>query len=143
MRAVRRKHVVLAAIVAVVPVAIVAGLAVLWVGAQGPRGAHGLGGTNVTERDLSPRDQRSLIDAFSPVPTPPEATDVRLRYQRFQDWYFEASFTLPPEQLARFVGQLQSSPEPDRYVGRQVGAYRGSVYVDPPSGRVTIRHVST
>lgn len=136
MPTVRLQRPLVAALTAVTLVAMLGVFAVVSVG------SNAFDGTNVTERDLSPEDQRALIDAFSPVPIPPEASGIRLKYQRFQDWYFEASFDVPPEQLAAFVGGLEPTPTRDRYVGKRIGPHVGVVLVDAATGRVTVRHVS-
>ena len=113
-------------------------------------GADPLNGQSIGERDLSRSEQLALIDQFSPVPTPPDASDIRLRYQRFQDWSFDASFTLPPETLEPYTSALQPDPRRDtgatgthRYLGRQIGAFVGWIDVDPGSGRVWVHHTSS
>jgi hypothetical protein len=97
---------------------------------------------NVTEQTVSRDEQLRYLNAFSPTPVPSSASDVRLRYQRFQDSFFEATFTLPPADFAAYVRGLQPTGDPAVFVGKQIGSYTGSVTVDAATGRVTLRHVS-
>lgn len=99
-------------------------------------------GTNITERDIPYGEQMRYLNAFSPAPVPGSATDIRLRYQRFQDSFFEAAFTLPPADFAAYVRDLQPTADPAVFVGKQIGPYTGSVTVDAATGRVTLRHAS-
>ena len=110
----------------------------------------GLGGTDVTGEGLSREAQISMIDQFAPIPTPNEASDIALRYRRFQDWQFEASFVLPPPALDRYVGQLgprlPSSTGQDGwelYAGKQIGPHAGSVRIQRTTGRVVVYHSSS
>jgi hypothetical protein len=105
--------------------------------------AGGLEGTDITERDISRQRQLELINEFAPAPVPDDAADIRLRYQRFQDWRFEASFSLRAEQLEGFVGGLQPGPGPGVYVGKQIGPHVGTVRADRASGRVVVIHTSS
>jgi hypothetical protein len=102
-------------------------------------------GTEKDERDFSAPEQRKLFDTFFPVPVPPSAADVRIRYEGFQDWHLELSFTLPPEDFEPFVAQLTPNPDqPGAYAGRtQLGdggflANASSIAVDPAARRVTL-----
>jgi hypothetical protein len=113
-------------------------------------GAESLGGQSIDERDLSRSEQLALIDQFSPVPTPRDATDIRLRYQRFQDWSFEASFTLSPEALEQYTSALQPAARTNtgasgthRYLGKRIGAFVGWIDVDRASFRVWVHHTSS
>ncbi len=110
----------------------------------------GLGGTDVTGEGLTREAQISMIDQFAPIPTPNEASDIALRYRRFQDWQFEASFVLPPPALDAYVGQLgqrlADAPGQDgweRYAGKQIGPHAGSVRVQRATGRVVVYHASS
>lgn len=130
------------AVLTVAVVVAVALVAVSWL--NSPRGAARTDlGTNLTERDIPRVEQLRLLNAHSPLPVPESAEDVRLRYQRFQDWFFEGTFTLPPADFDAFVRGLQPSATPGVYTGRQIGAYSGSVEVDATTRRVTVRHFST
>lgn len=108
-----------------------------------------LGGTDVSEQDLSRDEQVSMIDEFAPIPTPVEASDIRLRYRRFQDWMFEASFVLPPGALDGYVSRL-GPPLPDspgldgweRYEGKHIGPHTGGVRVQRATGQVVVHHAS-
>lgn len=100
------------------------------------------GDVNITEQGVSRDEQLRYLNAFSPAPVPESATDVRLRYQRFQDSFFEASFTLPPADFAAYVGSLRPTSDPAVFIGKQIGSYTGSVTVDTTMYRVTLRHVS-
>ena len=144
----RRWHVAVVAVLTIVVLVIAAGLGVLVLIGLG--GGDPLGGQSVSERDLSRDEQLALIDQFSPVPTPHDASDVRIRYQRFQDWSFEASFTLAPEALEQYVSALRPVAQPSsatngrqRYVGKQVGAFVGWIEIDRGSGRVWVHHTSS
>ncbi|MCP3143002.1 hypothetical protein [Pyxidicoccus xibeiensis] len=102
-------------------------------------------GTDKAESDFSPEAQRRLLDTFSPVPVPASATDVRIRYQGFQDWHLDLSFTLPPEDFDAYVAQLTPSQgPPDTYEGRTrladggFAADASSITVDRASRRVTL-----
>ena len=108
----------------------------------------GLGGTNVTERDLTRAEQLRLLDNYAPFPTPTEATDIRLRYQRFQDIFFDGSFALPPDQYDAYVRRLTPlgptvgvAPGAG-YAGRVVGAYTSVVAPDPATYRIRITYVA-
>ena len=143
----RKARMVLAAAAVLAVLGVTAVRALLRAGHSGP----GLGGTRLTERDLSRTEQIKLIDAHSPVPTPPEATDIRLTYQRFQDWRFRAEFRLPAGALERYVARLKPAPRNGvaavpgrvRYRGRRIGAFEGSVAVEPGTRTVTVTHVSS
>ena len=144
----KRWYVAGVAVLAIVVLVIAAAIGVLVLIGLG--GGDPLGGQSVSERDLSRAEQLALIDQFSPVPTPQDASDVRIRYQRFQDWSFEASFILAPEALEQYVSALQPAPQAgpptsgrQRYVGKQVGAFVGWIEVDPASGRVWVHHTSS
>lgn len=144
----RRWYVAAISILAIVVLVIAAALGVLVLVGLG--GGNPLGGQSVSERDLSRAEQLALIDQFSPLPTPQDASDVRIRYQRFQDWSFEASFTLAPEALEQYVSALRPAPQQSpatngrqRYAGKQVGAFLGWIEVDPASGRVWVHHTSS
>ena len=110
----------------------------------------GLGGTDVTGDGLTREAQISMIDQFAPIPTPNEASDIALRYRRFQDWQFEASFVLPAPALDTYVGQLgQRLPDApgqegwERYEGKRIGPHAGSVRVQRTTGRVVVYHASS
>ena len=113
-------------------------------------GAQGLGGTDVTEKNLSHNEQVKMINTYSPVPVSGEASDIRLRYHQFQDWYFEASFTLPPAEFEDYVGKLRPlepsadpSPGPRRYHGTKIASWEGVVTVDSTLRRITVVHASS
>ncbi|WP_163991039.1 hypothetical protein [Pyxidicoccus caerfyrddinensis] len=102
-------------------------------------------GTDKDERDFSVAEQRRLFDTFFPVPVPPSAADVRIRYEGFQDWHLELSFTLPPGDFESFVSQLTPHPDqPGVYAGRiRLGdggflANASSITVDTVARRVTL-----
>lgn len=108
-------------------------------------GFTGLPGTDKDEDDYSPREQRRLLDTFSPVPVPPSATGLRIRYQGFQDWHMDISFTLPPGDFEAYVAQLTPhEQEPGAYAGRtRLGdggfvADASAIRVDPAARRVKI-----
>ena len=110
----------------------------------------GLEGTDVTGDGLTREAQITMIDQFAPIPTPTEASDIALRYRRFQDWQLEASFVLPPPALANYVGQLgQRLPDApgqegwERYQGKRIGPHAGSVRVQRTTGRVVVYHASS
>ena len=109
----------------------------------------GLGGTDVIGDGLTREAQISMIDQFAPIPTPSEASDIALRYRRFQDWQFEASFTLPLPALDSYVGRLgprlPDSPGQEGwelYEGKRIGPHAGSVRVQRTTGRVVVYHAS-
>ena len=113
-------------------------------------GGSGLGGTDVTGDGLTREAQISMIDQFAPIPTPNEARDIALRYRRFQDWQFEASFVLPPPALDTYVGQLgprlPDAPGQEGwelYTGKRIGPHAGSVRVQRTTGRVVVYHASS
>jgi hypothetical protein len=102
-------------------------------------------GTDKDEDDFSAQEQRKLLDTFFPVPVPPSATDLRIRYQGFQDWHLDISFTLPPGDFEAFVAQLTPHPDqPGAYAGRTQLADGGfvanasSITVDPQARRVKL-----
>lgn len=99
-------------------------------------------GTNVTEHDLPRAEHLRLLNAHSPVPVPDSAMDVRLRYQRFQDSFFEGSFTLPQGDFDAYLRGLQPTANPTVFVGKEIGPYTGSVTIDAAARRVTVRHVT-
>ncbi len=91
-----------------------------------------------------------MIDRFAPIPTPTEASDFRLRYRRFQDWHFEASFVLPATAFDGYVNQLgprlPDSPGLEgweRYEGKRIGPHAGGVRVERGTGRVVVSHASS
>lgn len=108
----------------------------------------GLGGTDVTERDLSPAEQVQLLNMYAPVPVPTGATDIRLKYQRFQDIFFEGSFAVPPAQYDDYVRQLKplgptvGVAPGSAYAGVIVGNYTSIVVPDPAAYRITISYVA-
>lgn len=108
----------------------------------------GLGGTDVTERDLSPDLQVRLINSYAPIPVPSEATDIRLHYQRFQDIFLDASFSLPPAQYDDYVRQLTPLPPTvgvapgTAYRGVTVGSYTSVVVPNPATRRITISYIA-
>jgi len=113
-------------------------------------GADSLDGQSISERDLSRSEQLAFIDQFSPVPTPHDASDIRLRYQRFQDWSFEAAFTLSPEALAQYTSVLQPDDHADtgasgtqRFLGKRIGAFVGWIEINRGSGLVRVHHTSS
>ena len=65
------------------------------------------GGTDLTEKNLSRTQQLELLNQMSPVPVPLSASDIHIKYESFQDWHFEGSFTLSPADFTGYVGQLQ------------------------------------
>jgi hypothetical protein len=122
---------------------------VLVMGAGAWLGGNGLGGTDLRETDLSRAEQLKLLNEFSPVPIPESASDVRLRYQRFQDWSFRATFTLPPGEYEAFVGQLRPEKPAEgspagisRYHGKVIGSWEGYVETDGAARHITIAHAS-
>ncbi|MFP2925079.1 hypothetical protein ACLESO_07655 [Pyxidicoccus sp. 3LG] len=107
--------------------------------------SSGLQGTDKDEGDFSPAEQRRLLDKFSPVPVPASATDVRIRYQQFQDWSLRMSFTLPPGDFESYVAGLTSSAQqPGQYACRtRLGdggfvADACTLTVDPAARRVSL-----
>lgn len=108
----------------------------------------GLGGTNITERDLTRAAQLRLLDDYAPFPTPTEAADIRLRYQRFQDISFDGSFALPPDQYDAYVRRLTplgptvGVAPGTGYAGKIVGAYTSVVTPDPATNRIRITYVA-
>ena len=111
---------------------------------------QGLEGIDVSDEALTREAQISMIDQFAPIPTPAEATGITLRYRRFQDWLFDASFVLPPPALDTYVGQLgQRLPDDpglagwERYEGKRIGPHAGSVRVQRETGRVVVHHASS
>ncbi len=107
--------------------------------------SFGFLGTEKDEDDFSAEQQRKLLETFFPVPVPPSATDLRIRYEAFQDWHLDISFTLPPEDFEAFVAQLTPAPgQPGAYAGRtQLGdggfvANDNSITVEPTTRRVKL-----
>lgn len=117
---------------------------------QRPADRLGVSGTNVTERDLSPEEQFRLLNQFAPIPIPASATDIRIRYQRFQDIFLDASFMLPPADYDAYVQQLQPlsghlvgvSSNAGQYQGRIVGNYTSIIIPDPATHRIAISYVA-
>jgi len=107
-----------------------------------------LEGTDVSEQGLTRKAQIDMIDRFAPIPTPNEATDVRLSFRRFQDWRFEGSFALPSMTLESYVAQLgerrdQGQDGWETYPGKRIGPHVGSVRVQRATGRVVVYHASS
>ncbi len=109
----------------------------------------GLGGTDVTERDLSLAEQVMLLDRFAPTPTPESATAIRLHYQRFQDIFFEGSFTLAPSAYDAYVRQLQPlgptvgvASAMGKYRGVIIGNYTSIIVPDPATYRITVSYTA-
>ncbi len=117
-------------------------------GTRAPAGWLDFGGTDVTERDLSLAEQMRLLNEFAPISVPSGATNIRLRYQRFQDIYFEASFVLEPAEYGDYMRQLVPFPStlgpapPTAYKGVTIGSYSSVVVTDPSSYRITISYVA-
>jgi nitrogen fixation-related uncharacterized protein len=102
-------------------------------------------GTDKDEDDFSPEERRKLLDTFFPVPVPDSASDLRIRYQSFQDWHLDVSFTLPPGDFDAYVARLTPQPEPPGgYEGRtRLGdggfvANASTITVDPATRRVKL-----
>lgn len=108
--------------------------------------SSGFLGTDKDEGDFSAAEQRRLLDTFFPVPVPASATDLRIRYEGFQDWHLELAFTLPPAEFDAYVAQLTAHPEqPGAYAGRtRLGdggfvADASAITVDTAARRVTLK----
>ncbi len=108
-----------------------------------------LRGTDLTEKDLSRAQQIALIRGFSPLAIPASASDFKIEYQRFQDWHFKATFTLPPRDFKSWTARLKPQgkvalgAKPRFYKGKTIGAWTGSIVAEPSARRVTITHSSS
>ncbi|NMO19613.1 hypothetical protein HPC49_12535 [Pyxidicoccus fallax] len=107
--------------------------------------SSGFLGTDKDTDDFTPQQQRRLLDKHFPVQVPPSATDLRIRYQAFQDWRLDISFTLPPGDFEAYVAELPLHPqEPGSYAGRLVLGDGGfvadasTITVDPEARRVKL-----
>jgi hypothetical protein len=108
-----------------------------------------LRGTDLTEKDLSRARQIALVNEYSPLAIPASAGGIKIEYQRFQDWNFKATFTLPPRDFKSWTARLKrrkTQPASDgilSYEGKRIGAFSGYVTAEPKPGRITIFHSSS
>ena len=108
-----------------------------------------LQGDDLTEKDLSRARQIALMNSYSPLAIPASASDIKIEYQRFQDWNFKAAFTLPPRDFKIWTarlkpqGQVAGGAKPRFYKGKTIGVWTGTVMAEPSGRRVTITHSSS
>ena len=104
-------------------------------------------GTDFDETDFDTDAERiEFMQKILTLPIPSEATNIRLKYSQWQDWYLHTSFSLPATAFGEFETELEKH-EPDGPNRWQVLhddeiGHVETYTLDPAPGTVTAQYMT-